>query len=61
MTKVGMDREIGLEYIFENLDDALKKARKVVGAPNGDNGGKLLHLSRAAGATDTSDIPAAAS
>jgi SulP family sulfate permease len=61
MTKAGMDREIGLENIFENLDDALKKARKVVGAPHGDNGGKLLRPSGAAGITGTSDIPAGAS
>ncbi|MBS0186832.1 MAG: STAS domain-containing protein [Planctomycetes bacterium] len=32
MVKVGMDREIGLENIFDNLDEALKKARRIVDA-----------------------------
>jgi SulP family sulfate permease len=31
MVRVGMDRDIGLDNIFDNLDDALKKAREVVG------------------------------
>ena len=31
MVKAGMDREIGLEYFFDNLDDALDKAREIVG------------------------------
>ncbi len=38
MVKAGMDKEIGLENIFDNLDEALKKAREVVGAPNGNGG-----------------------
>ena len=33
MVKAGMDREIGLENIFDNLDAALAKARELVGAP----------------------------
>ncbi|MBS0196269.1 MAG: STAS domain-containing protein [Planctomycetes bacterium] len=37
MVKAGMDEEIGLDNIFENLDDALRRARVLVGAaPNGD-------------------------
>ena len=32
MVKAGMDREIGLENIFDNLDDALARARELVGA-----------------------------
>ncbi len=32
MVKAGMDQEIGLENIFENLDDALVAARRIVGA-----------------------------
>ncbi|MFO0874521.1 MAG: SulP family inorganic anion transporter [Phycisphaerales bacterium] len=35
MVKAGMDVEIGIENIFENLDDALRKARTVVGVSNG--------------------------
>jgi SulP family sulfate permease len=35
MVRAGMDAEIGLDNIFENLDEALKKARKVVGVANG--------------------------
>jgi len=31
--RVGFDKEIGLENIFENLDDALAEARKVLGVP----------------------------
>jgi SulP family sulfate permease len=38
MVKAGMDREIGLENIFGNLDAALKKAREVLGIANGGNG-----------------------
>ncbi len=33
MVKTGLDRKIGLENIFENLDDALAKARTLVGGP----------------------------
>lgn len=33
MVKAGVDVEIGLENVFENLDDALKRARELVGAP----------------------------
>jgi SulP family sulfate permease len=36
MVRAGMDREIGLDNIFDNLDVALKKAHQVVGAPNGN-------------------------
>jgi len=32
-----MDTEIGLDNIFDNLDDALRKARVLVGSPNGIN------------------------
>ncbi len=32
MAKVGFDQEIGVENMFENLDDALVKARELVGA-----------------------------
>lgn len=32
MVKAGMDQQIGLDNIFDNLDEALKKARQVVGA-----------------------------
>ncbi len=38
MVKSGMDQEIGLDNIFDNLDEALKKARHLVGA-NGDRPG----------------------
>jgi SulP family sulfate permease len=31
MVKAGMDEEIGLENIFDNLDEALKRARNLVG------------------------------
>jgi SulP family sulfate permease len=34
MVKAGMDKDIGLENIFDNLDEALIKAREVVGAPS---------------------------
>jgi len=37
MVKAGMDTEIGLDNIFDNLDDALRKARVLVGSPNGIN------------------------
>lgn len=37
MVKAGMDTEIGLGNIFDNLDDALRKARVLVGSPNGIN------------------------
>jgi sulfate permease, SulP family len=36
IVKAGMDREIGLENIFDNLDDALRKAREVPGVSNGN-------------------------
>ncbi|HUO09875.1 MAG TPA: SulP family inorganic anion transporter [Phycisphaerae bacterium] len=36
ITKAGMDKEIGLENIFSNLDDALAKARQVLGISNGN-------------------------
>jgi SulP family sulfate permease len=39
MVKAGMDQEIGLENIFDNLDEALKKAREIVGATNGNGNG----------------------
>jgi SulP family sulfate permease len=32
-TRVGFDEEIGLENMFENLDDALVAARQIVGVP----------------------------
>jgi SulP family sulfate permease len=32
MVKAGIDREIGLDHIFGNLNDALKKSREVLGA-----------------------------
>jgi SulP family sulfate permease len=35
MVKAGMDQEIGIENIFDNLDEALKRARLVVGGPSG--------------------------
>jgi SulP family sulfate permease len=35
MVKAGMDLEIGLENIFENLDEALKKARAIVAGQHG--------------------------
>ncbi len=35
MAKVGMDVEIGFDNVFENLDDALVKARQIVGDDNG--------------------------
>jgi hypothetical protein len=34
-----MDREIGLDNIFENLDEALQKAREVLGMTNGNGNG----------------------
>ena len=34
MVRAGMDTAIGLENFFDNLDDALKKAREVVGSPD---------------------------
>lgn len=36
MVRVGMDIDIGLDNIFDNLDDALKKAREVLGVTNGN-------------------------
>src|SRR5262249_32656140 len=33
MVKVGLDKKLGLENIFENLDDALAKAREIVAQP----------------------------
>ena len=36
MTKAGMDKEIGLENIFGNLDDALANARRILGINSGD-------------------------
>jgi hypothetical protein len=30
-----MDAEIGLENIFDNLDEALKRAREILGISNG--------------------------
>jgi SulP family sulfate permease len=35
MVKAGMDKEIGLENMFDNLDGALVRARQVLGHPNG--------------------------
>jgi SulP family sulfate permease len=35
MVKAGMDNEIGLENIHENLDEALKKARAIVAGQHG--------------------------
>ncbi len=35
MVKAGMDDQIGLDRIFENLDEALKAARVIVGEKNG--------------------------
>ncbi|MFO0830688.1 MAG: SulP family inorganic anion transporter [Phycisphaerales bacterium] len=32
MTKAGMDEQIGLDHIFENLEEALVAARRIVGA-----------------------------
>jgi sulfate permease, SulP family len=39
MVKAGMDKEIGLDHIFGNLDEALKKAKEVLGIPNGNGVG----------------------
>jgi SulP family sulfate permease len=50
MVRAGMDQEIGLENIFENLDDALKRARAVLGVANGNNNG--------AGTAKSTDVPA---
>jgi len=36
MVKAGIDLEIGIENMFDNLDEALKKARQVVGSANGN-------------------------
>ena len=36
IVKAGMDKAIGVENIFDDLDGALRKARQVVGAPNGN-------------------------
>ena len=33
MVKAGMDTEIGLDNIFDNLDEALARARELLGAP----------------------------
>lgn len=33
MVKAGMDQEVGIENIFDNLDDALVAARKIVASP----------------------------
>ncbi len=33
MVKAGMDREIGIENICENLDDAIVRAREIMGVP----------------------------
>lgn len=40
MVRAGMDVEIGLDNIHDNLDDAIKQARQVLGLPptNGGNG-----------------------
>lgn len=39
MVKAGMDVQIGMENIHDNLDDALKRARQVIGLPpQGGNG-----------------------
>lgn len=43
MVKAGMDQEIGVENIFDNLDEALKRARQVVGAPSGNGGSAAPH------------------
>ncbi len=43
MVKAGMDREIGLENIFENLDDALAVARRVLGVANGKGPPPTMH------------------
>jgi SulP family sulfate permease len=48
MVKAGMDTEIGLDNIFDNLDDALIKARHVLGIKNGD-GTPLPPISSAKG------------
>lgn len=33
MVKAGMDQQIGLDHIFDNLDDALVEARRLLGSP----------------------------
>jgi hypothetical protein len=33
--KAGMDKEVGVENIFDNLDDALDRARVLVRSENG--------------------------
>jgi SulP family sulfate permease len=40
MVKAGMDQEIGLDNIFDNLDEALKKSREVLGIANGNGARK---------------------
>lgn len=39
MVKAGMDEEIGLENIFDNLDDALVAARRIIGESAAKHGG----------------------
>lgn len=41
MTKSGLDRAIGLENIFDNLDDALVRARSYLGVSNSNGTGNM--------------------
>jgi SulP family sulfate permease len=34
IVKAGMDQQIGIDHIFDNLDDALVEARRIVSTPN---------------------------
>lgn len=49
--KVGFDREVGLENIFENLDDALARARALLGLPPETPPGHTPEVARGGGPT----------
>jgi SulP family sulfate permease len=59
MVRAGMDEEIGLENIFDNLDEALKRARSLVGAGNGDGGTPAVAASATVQNAQTAGNPAA--
>lgn len=61
MAKSGMLDEIGTDRVFDNLDDALAHARKVIGAENGDGGGGNGDgVAGAPAAADGANVPAPA-
>jgi SulP family sulfate permease len=53
MVKAGMDREIGIDNIFDNLDEALRRGREVVGAVETGDGAAVAAASTGPAASES--------